>query len=44
MPITIDDTGEQIVTDYLGLYVFCEGNMGSTKATLDYLDLHTGKY
>lgn len=44
VPITIDDTGEQIVTDYLGLYVFCEGNMGSNKATLDYLDLHTGKY
>ena len=42
-PIT-DNTGEQTVTDYLGMYVLCEGNMGSNKATLDYLDLHTGNY
>ena len=41
---TIDDTGQQTITDYLGLYVLCEGNMGSNKATLDYLDLHTGQY
>lgn len=27
-----------------GLYVLCEGNMGSNKATLDYLDLATGIY
>ena len=40
----IDETGEKTVTDYLGLYVLCEGNMGSNKATLDYLDLHTGQY
>lgn len=40
----VDDTGQQVVTDYLGLYVLCEGNMGSNKATLDYLDLHTGQY
>ncbi|MCR4853429.1 MAG: YncE family protein [Prevotella sp.] len=44
VPITTDDTGEQIITDYLGMYVLCEGNMGSNKATLDYLDLHTGTY
>ncbi len=25
--------------DILGMYVLCEGNMGSNKATLDYLDL-----
>lgn len=41
---TIDNTGEQVVTDYRGLYVLCEGNMGANKATLDYLDLHTGEY
>ncbi len=41
---TIDDTGETNITDYAGLYVLCEGNMGSNKATLDYLDLHTGQY
>ena len=41
---TIDETGEQSITDYVGLYVLCEGNMGSNKATLDYLDLHTGTY
>ena len=42
-PIT-DNMGEQTVTDYLGMYVLCEGNMGSNKATLDYFDLHTGDY
>ena len=41
---TIDDTGETNITDYAGLYVLCEGNMGSNKATLDSLDLHTGQY
>ena len=41
---TIDETGDSNVTDYLGMYVLCEGNMGSNKATLDYLDLHTGNY
>ena len=41
---TIDKTGEQAQTDYLGMYVLCEGNMGQNKATLDYLDLHTGTY
>lgn len=29
---------------YKGLYVLCEGNMGSNKATLDYLDMATGTY
>ena len=33
-----------VITDYRGLYVLCEGNMGSNKATLDYLDLQTGQY
>lgn len=32
------------VTEYRGLYVLCEGNMGSNKATLDYLDLQSGQY
>ncbi len=41
---TTDETGDTSVTDYLGMYVLCEGNMGSNKATLDYLDLHTGVY
>ena len=27
-----------------GLYVLCEGNMGSNKARLDYINLKTGKY
>lgn len=27
-----------------GLYVLCEGNMGSNKARLDYINLHTGEY
>lgn len=27
-----------------GLYVLCEGNMGSNKASLDYLDIATGVY
>ena len=27
-----------------GLYVLCEGNMGSNKARLDYMNLHTGEY
>ena len=44
VPITIDDTGEKVVSDYMGMYLLCEGNMGSNKATLDYLDLHTGEY
>ena len=43
MPM-ITDTGQTVPTDYAGLYVLCEGNMGANKATLDYLDLHTGTY
>ena len=31
-------------SSYRGLYVLCEGNMGSNKATLDYLDMTTGRY
>ena len=27
-----------------GLYVLCEGNMGSNKARLDYMNLHAGDY
>ena len=35
------------VTDLVGeggLYVLCEGNMGSNKARLDYMNLYTGDY
>lgn len=47
-PIT-DDTGDvpETVDDdqpCIGMYVLNEGNMGSNKATLDYLDLTTGEY
>ena len=47
-PMT-DDTGDVPVDDggdlsYLGMYVLNEGNMGSNKATLDFLDLTTGEY
>lgn len=37
-------TGETAPTEYLGMYLLNEGNMGSNKATLDYLDLKTGIY
>lgn len=39
-----DNTGEKVITEYLGLYMLNEGNMGSNKCTLDYLDLATGVY
>ena len=39
-----DDTGHKTKTEYIGLYVLNEGNMGSNKCTLDYLDLATGVY
>ncbi len=39
-----DDTGHKTVTEYIGLYVLNEGNMGANKCTLDYLDLATGVY
>lgn len=38
------NTGESATSEVLGLYVLCEGNMGSNKATLDYLDLTSGIY
>jgi len=41
---TIQDTHDQVLTECVGLYVLCEGNMGANKATLDYLDLTTGQY
>ena len=35
-----EDTGQEtVVSDIVGMYVLCEGNMGSNKCTLDYLDL-----
>ena len=40
--ITTDST--ITINEYRGLYVLCEGNMGSNKATLDYLDLQSGQY
>lgn len=36
--------GEETKTKYAGLYILNEGNMGSNKATLDFLDLDSGKY
>lgn len=34
------DTGARpVLTDVVGMYVLCEGNMGSNKSTVDYLDL-----
>ena len=43
---TTDDLGHQTATAVAGMYVLCEGNMGSNKATLDYLDLNgdTARY
>lgn len=41
---TENNVGDKLVSNYLGLYVLNEGNMGSNKATLDYLDLSTGVY
>ena len=41
---TIQETNEKVVTEICGMYVLCEGNMGANKATLDYLDLHSGQY
>ena len=41
---TQDDIGHQTKTEYIGMYVLNEGNMGSNKCTLDYLDLMTGVY
>lgn len=37
------DTGATpVVSDIVGMYVLCEGNMGSNKASVDYLDLSGG--
>ena len=41
---THTDTGDIIDGDYVGMYVLNEGNMGSNKCTLDYLDFETGTY
>ena len=38
------DTGHSESTQYGGMYVLNEGNMGSNKCTLDFLDLTTGIY
>ena len=35
----ITDLDRHTRTEVVGMYVLCEGNMGSNKATLDYLDL-----
>ena len=36
--------GTQPSGDITGMYVLCEGNMGSNKCTLDYLDMTTAQY
>ena len=41
---TAHETGDQNDSEYAGMYVLNEGNMGSNKCTLDYLDLSTGTY
>lgn len=38
------ETGDTTSGSIVGMYVLNEGNMGSNKATLDYLDLTTGSY
>ncbi len=35
---------KQTKSSVKGLYVLCEGNMGSNKATIDFLDIHKGEY
>lgn len=39
-----DSTDSVSVQSPIALYILCEGNMGSNKATLDYLDLSAGSY
>lgn len=39
-----NNTGETTTGNIAGMYVLNEGNMGSNKATLDYLDFTTGNY
>lgn len=43
---TTYETGAEAVTSgsTTGMYVLCEGNMGSNKCTLDFLDLTTAQY
>ena len=43
---TTYETGAEAVVsgNTAGMYVLCEGNMGSNKCTLDYLDLTTAQY
>ena len=36
--------GTQPSGDISGMYVLCEGNMGSNKCTLDFLDLTKAQY
>ena len=40
-PTTEESTAVSDDGNMAGLYVLCEGNMGSNKATLDYLDFAT---
>ncbi|MFV0506489.1 MAG: YncE family protein [Bacteroidales bacterium] len=40
-----ENTGDtQTSADYHGFYLLNEGNMGSNKATLDFMDFQTGRY
>ena len=41
-PTIEDKVTEEVMKG--GLYVLCEGNMGSNKARLDYMNLETGVY
>lgn len=43
-PEVYDTGATQIAGNIVGMYVLCEGNMGSNKCTVDYLDLTTGQY
>ena len=43
-PTTEEIPSEAASGDYAGLYILNEGNMGSNKATLDYLDFSSGTY
>ena len=39
MSDTQDTGGKPVPGNIVGMYVLCEGNMGSNKASVDYLDL-----
>lgn len=43
-PEVYDTGATQTAGNIVGMYVLCEGNMGSNKCTVDYLDLTTGQY